>query len=378
MPRTETILSVFLSSPGNVRDERLCFKDVVDWINNTLARSTGVRLELLTWEEHTSPEFGDSAQSVINEQIPDDYDIYLGILWHSVGTQTANAESGTIEEFERARARFADDPNSIRIMLYFKVSGPESLDDIDTEQLSRARKFRSRVKGMGLYRKFESKKEFEDAVRKDLTQIVIDFRPSIDRAAESSRSANGEVEEASADDDEGLMELEDIFSEEMRNVREVLDRMSISISEFGERANQRTSSLQQLKTGGIVSRPATKRILLKSSGDMDDFVVAMRSELPLYKQHLDRGFDAFAKAVPIYLELNQDRADLATMARKLSDAMSSMLEGVEEMRDAVVDIPRLTTTLNKSKRLAVDVLQQAIDITRAGKASLDGVLAFFG
>ena len=378
MPRTETILSIFLSSPGNVLEERESVREIVEWINTTLARRTGVRLELLTWEEHTSPEFGEDAQSVINEQIPDDYDIYLGILWHSVGTQTPSAESGTIDEFERALQRFESDPSSIRIKLYFKVSGPASLDDIDPEQLRRAQEFRSKVKELGLYWKFNSRKQFEDAVRKHLTQIVVEPAPHIDQPVENSESTEGKVDSSLAEDDEGLMELEDTFFEEMRNVREVLERMSIATAEIGDRMNQRASSMQQLNEQGIVPRPAAKQILKKSSGDMDNFGRAMRSELPLYKQHLDKGFDAFAKAVPIYLELDQDRANMAGTVMKMSESMSSMLESVEQFRNTVVGLPRLTTALNKSKRSTAEALQQVIDITRAGKASLDGMLAFLG
>ena len=69
---------------------------------------------------------------------------------------------------------------------------------------------------------------------------------------------------------------------------------------------------------------------------------------------------------------------MARTVMKMSESMSSMLESVEKFRNTVVGLPRLTTALNKSKRSTAEVLQQVIDITRAGKASLDGMIAFLG
>ena len=103
MPRNEIILSVFVASPSDVSEERDCLDKVVAGINTALARRVGVRLELLRWERDTSPSFGKDAQEVINHQIPP-YDIFIGILWHTIGSPTARAQSGTIEEFELAKA----------------------------------------------------------------------------------------------------------------------------------------------------------------------------------------------------------------------------------------------------------------------------------
>ena len=46
-------------------------------------------LELLRWERDTSPAFGKDPQSVINKQIPQDFDIIIGILLHRIGSATA-------------------------------------------------------------------------------------------------------------------------------------------------------------------------------------------------------------------------------------------------------------------------------------------------
>ena len=128
MARIQTLLQVFVASPGDVDDERIILEDVINEFNLTWGDRHGVRLELLKWETHSRPGFGADGQDVINKQIGNEYDIFLGIMWGRFGTPTGRAESGTEEEFNRAYARLADSPNTVQIMFYFKDAGiPPSL-----------------------------------------------------------------------------------------------------------------------------------------------------------------------------------------------------------------------------------------------------------
>jgi hypothetical protein len=120
MPRHEKVLSVFVASPSDVTDERTKLEEVVNELNITWSREFGVRLELVRWETHSFPSKGADAQDVINTQIPEDYDIFIGIMWCRFGTPTKRAESGTLEEFLRAKARHDENPSSVDIMIYFK------------------------------------------------------------------------------------------------------------------------------------------------------------------------------------------------------------------------------------------------------------------
>ena len=75
----------------------------------------------MRWETHAYPNFGIDAQDVINEQIPDDYDLFVGIMWCRYGTPTGRAGSGTVEEFERAKARYDADKNSVQLMVVLRM-----------------------------------------------------------------------------------------------------------------------------------------------------------------------------------------------------------------------------------------------------------------
>src|SRR5262249_21309833 len=128
------LLSAFVASPSDVAEERDALEALAAELNLLWGPQLQTRLQLLKWETHAHPDFGVDAQSVINEQIRAVYEIFIGIFWARIGTKTARAASGTVEEFERALVRQADAPGSIKIMLYFK-DAPLAPSQMDPEQL---------------------------------------------------------------------------------------------------------------------------------------------------------------------------------------------------------------------------------------------------
>jgi hypothetical protein len=100
VPRQEHVFSLFVASPGDVADERNRLEEIIRELNITWSRELGIRLELVRWETHAYPGISQDAQAVINEQIPADYDLFIGLMWCRYGTPTGRAGSGTIEEFQ--------------------------------------------------------------------------------------------------------------------------------------------------------------------------------------------------------------------------------------------------------------------------------------
>lgn len=154
MARQEHVLSVFVASPDDVEAERGKLEDVIRELNVAWSRELGIRLDLVRWETHAYPGMGADAQDVINDQIPDDYDIFVGIMWCRYGTPTGRAGSGTVEEFDRAKTRHDREPNSVQLMAYFKDE-PVPPSQLDPEQLLKVNAFRDSLGDEGaLYWKF--------------------------------------------------------------------------------------------------------------------------------------------------------------------------------------------------------------------------------
>ncbi len=96
-----TVLEVLIASPAETEDQRQAIRSaVVNW-NSSNARYLGVVLLPVMWETHTYRDLAGPPQAMINKQIVDDADILIATFWTTVGTPTAAAPSGTVEEIER-------------------------------------------------------------------------------------------------------------------------------------------------------------------------------------------------------------------------------------------------------------------------------------
>jgi hypothetical protein len=202
MPKVTTNLRVFLSSPADLIEERQIYKEIIDESNQILSDSdSDIRFELLMWETDTYPTIGKDAQSIINEQIGDDYDIFVGLMWTRFGTPTPRAGSGTEEEFNLAFEKLTKNPANTRILFYFKDSPPESLSKIDLKQLEKINEFRERLKTKGLFWTFDDLEKFKKMSRNHLLKHGRDFR----NAWGFSNSSESESKKVEVEDTETFL-----------------------------------------------------------------------------------------------------------------------------------------------------------------------------
>jgi hypothetical protein len=145
---------------------------VIRELNVTWSKELGLRLDLLRWESNAFPAFGTDAQDVINEQVGDEYDLFIGIMWCRFGTPTERAASGTIEEFRRAKQRFDEVPDDLQLMIYFEDE-PVPPSSLDVVQLQQVNDFRQLLGTEGaLYWKFTTTDSFESYIRMHLSMVI--------------------------------------------------------------------------------------------------------------------------------------------------------------------------------------------------------------
>ena len=106
MARTITLFKIFVASPSDLNDERNLIADIVDELNLSFLNKSDVKIELVKWETHANPGVEDYSQKVINTDIGDDYDIFIGLMWSKFGTRTQEYGSGTEEEFNNAYTKY--------------------------------------------------------------------------------------------------------------------------------------------------------------------------------------------------------------------------------------------------------------------------------
>lgn len=371
MPRSVHQLRVFIASPSDVQAERTRLEKVVRELNLSLPSEAMVQLELVRWETHTYPSFGESPQAVINEQIGSDCDIFIGILWSKVGTPTSQYPSGTLEEFQLAYKRWQVNPDSITLMIYFKDE-PISPSQLDASQLAHIQTFKSELSPSGgFYWSFKTVDDFETDVRLHLTRAVQDWR---ERLRDASRSKDCELEplptdavtakpnepSTTSDDDSdlGFLDYMDLVNEANARHSAILKRMTSALEEVGEKAKERTAETETLTAHPTIAD--ARLIFEQSAQDLNEFSAVMGSALPQLSQaHVDL-LKYLVGGAALSLEMGatgkeqvlQVLTQLDQFTNSINDARSQMIV----FRGTVARLPRMTVPFNKAKRRALDVL----------------------
>ena len=396
MAQQVTELSVFVASPSDVEEERNRLEDVIRDLNLEWWNILGIRLELVKWETHAYPDFGDDVQSVINKQIRDDYDIFIGIMWCIAGTPTQRADSGTIEEFQLAKKRYDAAPDSVRMLFYFK-DAPISPSQLDPRQMPMVADFRASLgKEGGLYWTFKTVDEFARFVRLHLTRHVEEWRnqsgdasvvepieTNLDDAQQTSSASDQNVDDNHDDEDYeeelGLLDLEDEVEDEFFGLREVTERIAYATVEVGEMLKQRTAEIQNINEQATesksVGRKALRRVIANAAADMGKYVTRMEAELPLFTNHLEAGVSAFTKAIPILVRFSQ--ADSEDNRKRIRDAVTELREimlgsenSLDLLKSAVSSTPSMTTVMNRARRATAKVIQRQMDAMRSAQLQL--------
>ena len=374
MPRQEHVISVFVASPSDVGDERTRLEEVIRELNTAWSRDLALRLELVRWETHSFPGIAEDAQAVINEQIPDDFDLFVGIMWCRYGTPTGRAGSGTVEEFARAKARHDANPESVRLMVYFKDEqiAPSRLDPRELEKVNQ---FRSSLGDEGvLYWNFTDVDQFEKLIRLHLTRQVQSWKEQFKNMQAVEQSSPTEKTPTTAadvaeDDELGILDLLEIFEIRFDELTSISERIALATEDLGEKMIQRTDEMNSLPrdSQGNVERRVAKRHISKAAADMNQYTTRIEAELPLFSEALNEGIDAFIRAAEMSVDLDVNEADRA-QARDCLKAITSVhavltssKESTDEFRQTVTGLPRMTGELNRAKRGVVSVLDRLID-----------------
>lgn len=383
MALQEHVLTVFVASPGDVDDERGKLEEVIRELNLTWSRELAVRLDLVRWETQAYPGMGADPQDVINEQIPDDCDLFVCIMWCRYGTSTERAGSGTIEEFQRAKARYDADPSCVKIMVYFKDEQicPSLMDPM---QLAKVHEFRDSLGKEGaLYWKFRTIDEFEKLIRLHLTRQVQVWTKKLDESATLVKAIPGEVSAAEQetkedDDDLGIIDLMETFEDRFEELASISKRIGKATEDLAEKMDGRTAEMARLPrdSQGNANRKDAKRLMARTASDLDQYTARVGVELPLFRDAMNTGINSLIRAATMSGDFRSDDAG-ADQAREGLDALVT-LRGVlatsrhatMEFRAAVAELPRITTVLNRAKRGVTDALDRLLEEFASGETLL--------
>ncbi|NIR27764.1 MAG: hypothetical protein GWN84_00165 [Gammaproteobacteria bacterium] len=162
-------MTIFLSSPGDVAEERQRIDDVVRE-QGALFGKYGLQPRVWRHERSALPGVGVDAQAVVERDLPEDYEIYVGIMCRQLGTPTKRAPSGTLEEFAAARRRFLR-TGKPRVLFYFCSACEPRDDELADEQLRGVLEFRAGYPG--LFATYDDADELAAKFAHHLTDVLL-------------------------------------------------------------------------------------------------------------------------------------------------------------------------------------------------------------
>ena len=366
-----TILKIFLASPSDVKAERELIFALKDDLDHLIGKPNKIRFEFVNWERSAYPGIGEDAQDVINQNIKDDYNIFIGIFWQRFGTPTSRAESGTKEEFDRAYQKYKKAPDSNHIMLYFKTAPPNNIYDLDYTQFEKVKNFKKEVPTLGvLYWEFEKAEELKNYLLIHLSSLIKDKYSILPKLLMSKTKESepdeldkyellaSEIESNQQSDIEGILELNETATDSMNILPNISENIINAIKFIGHKFNDKTkeiNAVNHIKDDRLRIKKATG-IINKLAIDLDNYSIQINDLLPDFSETLNSAIESYTKLLLLASEsslfVNEVEKQLSTVFPELYDAMDDALIGIGDFLRILADLPSMTSKFGTSKRKA--------------------------
>jgi len=187
MPAQITEYRCLLISPSDVEEERAAVADAVSEWNAHVGKALQIRVELVRWETHATPQLGGRPQELLNRQIVDECDLGIAVFWKRMGTPTGCHASGSVEEIRELLGRGCE------VLVYF-CERPVDRKEAVSEQYRDVTAFREEIRTEGVLGTFVNKQELKSQVTLHLTKVLADLHLARGGAAMKVPSAGSFVQ----------------------------------------------------------------------------------------------------------------------------------------------------------------------------------------
>jgi len=161
-----TVIEIIFASPSDIKQEKKCFRDIIDEWNVINSRQRKTVLKSVDWEYNTYSSLeGQEPQAIINKQILENADLLVGIFWTRIGTPTKDFESGTIEEIKKHMQQKKP------VMVFFS-DAPVIPSSINKDQYDKLLIFKDWCEKSGIISNYDSMDAFIAKFRSQLGIIM--------------------------------------------------------------------------------------------------------------------------------------------------------------------------------------------------------------
>jgi len=357
--------------------------DVCNEINFDSGSREGFHLNVMRWETHAFPTASFRSQQAINEQIGDDYDLFIGLMSVGFGSHTGVYNSGTEEEFERAYARNRD-TGYPEIMFYF-YSGSADLTSLKSTHLAKIENFRQSLRDRGiLYWNYHSAMELRVSLHRHLNKAV---RSIIQKQGLTEQSSALTIDVKSAfdplsqwnsllasDPEVYLSELAKEFNKDIRKSTLHLKELSTHIGVVGKRMQSSASKISKALSEPNVKVSKINQVLTQTIIDIDKYEDQLKSVIPKIYTALESALSCLQRIMNLSLD-STDMAKLVSevtkgLAATIIEPIPTVTAQVSGLRDAAEGWPDLPILKSHKRKLAalhddlISMLQQVEKIGR--------------
>ena len=374
MAKSFTQLEAFTSSPSSMNAQRLLVNAAVEALPTSLLERLELTLRVVNWETDVVPGIGQDAQSVINSQTRGRFDIYIGLLGTYFGTPTLRAGSGTEEEFDFAYKSYSEDPESLRVLFYFKT-GVDDAFSIDLEQLAKVKALKKRIGDSGvLYHDFKDDDALAKAISHHLQNLLerqwtgrqwkVDNTGQTIQTDTSVGAAQGGVisdQSLPGDNEEeetGILDIVVLGMEANEKLLHLLQGMTKTQTDFA-------TAVQDLNSTALTGEttPQTLKWAVDELANiLNVYSRGLATDLPSFKVLTDQVVSTFRGIV----DLPQGILSVEDKSTSvIPDGLSALAEGIRAARLGLLTIrghlnaaPGYTGRLKKAQRVATEILDQ--------------------
>jgi hypothetical protein len=183
-----TVYRILIAASNDVIAEQKAIQEIISsWNTKYSAKMKAVCLPVLL-ETHLVQEMSDRPQAILNKQIIKDCDILIGVFWTRIGTDTALAESITIEEIKE----FLKAGKSVMIYL---SSAPVVPGSIDLKHYGKLMKFMDECLKQGLVNNYDSILDFREKLSTQIVSNILKIHktPEVETRRDPGETAKKEL-----------------------------------------------------------------------------------------------------------------------------------------------------------------------------------------
>lgn len=361
MAKNVTKYSIFLGSPSDLEEERVEVENAIKELNIIYGNRNNLILDVLKWETHSAPGVTESyTQNIINEDIGQDYDIFIGLIWQKFGTKTNVANSGTEEEFLNALKRFKNKEN-IQILFYFKNKAPLALSDINPEELLKINNFKKVLKDNNVfYGSFNDLDELKANLRIHLPKRIDNLVNNSIRIDESliviDDVINHDIDDNCVlEEDFGLFDYLIEFERLLSNSTIALTKINDSTNIIGIEMGRKADEIERFAQYPNPNKNLIVELFKRISKIMNDYSERIKVENIVFYSNFKDAIDIGLKYVNSmeYLDRDQYKENLEATLEATEDLQKNIplaIKGMSGLHNSVKSLPNLQSNLNASKR----------------------------